>query len=96
MNKLIFLGLIPILTLSISNVYASGPEYDYDEKYENVPGAPECWYDGYADGKNNPFNHDRNDECDNEGMGNQYYRAFIHGCVASDNSKETCEDFTDQ
>jgi glycerol uptake facilitator-like aquaporin len=22
-----------------------------------------CWFDGYADGRDNPFNHDRNEEC---------------------------------
>lgn len=79
--------------LTIPNVYASGAARDYDEAYEDVPGAPECWYDGYEDGQNNPFNEDRNEECKDKG--NQYYRAFIHGCKAANNSEETCERFTD-
>jgi hypothetical protein len=54
------------------------PERDYDERYEDIPGAPECWHDGYTDGQDHPFNHDRNEECKDNG--NQYYRAFIHGC----------------
>jgi hypothetical protein len=32
---------------------------------EDIPGAPECCFDGYADGQDRPFNHDRNEECIN-------------------------------
>ena len=34
---------------------------------KNVPGANECRYDGYADGKDHPFDHDRNRECKDKG-----------------------------
>lgn len=75
-------------------VYAGGPERDYDERYEDIPGTNECWYDGYADGQDHPFNHDRNEECKDKG--NQYYRAFIEGCKSVEgNTEETCEIATD-
>lgn len=55
---------VPIpLANNINNVYSGGPERDYDERYEDVPSANECWYDGYADGKDHPIDHDRNREC---------------------------------
>ena len=96
-RKLIF--LIPIYgILLISNplyAYATGATRDYDEAYEDVPGAPECWYDGYEDGQNNGFNQDRNEEC-GEDKGDQYYRAFIQGCIDANNSKDICERFTDE
>jgi hypothetical protein len=31
---------------NINNVYAGGTERVYDERYEDVPGANECRYDG--------------------------------------------------
>jgi hypothetical protein len=31
------------MPITISNVNAGGPRLDYDERYEDVPGAPECW-----------------------------------------------------
>ncbi|MGH9982510.1 MAG: hypothetical protein ACRD8W_00965 [Nitrososphaeraceae archaeon] len=49
--KQLLLAIIPLLMLAtISNVYASRPRLDYDERYEDVPGAPECWVDGYDAG----------------------------------------------
>ena len=30
--------------------------------------ANECWYDGYTDGKDHPFDHDRNRECKDKGI----------------------------
>jgi hypothetical protein len=50
-------------------VYAGGVARDYDEKYDDIPGANECWYDGYLDGENNSYNHDRGDECKDRGGG---------------------------
>ena len=75
------------------NVYASGPEYDYNEKYENIPGVVDCWHDGYVDGQGSDLNQDRNDEC--RDVGNQYYEGFIQGCKDAGNTKDTCELFTD-
>lgn len=97
------LKLLPMLLIIVigaavsahlSVVHAGGSERDYDERYKNIPGAPECWYDGYADGQDHLFNHDRNEECKDKG--NQYYRAFIHGCLSVEgNTKEVCESATD-
>lgn len=58
-------------------------------KDTKIPGAPECWYDGYADGQDHPFNQDKNEECKDKG--NQYYRALIHGCLSVEgNTEEVC------
>lgn len=79
---------------SIQFVFAGGSERDYDEAYEDIPGANECWFDGYADGQDHPFNQDRYEGCKDKG--NQYYRAFIHGCLSVDgNTQEICESATD-
>lgn len=92
---IIFLVVISMLTGSIHFVYAGGPEWDYDERYEDIPGAPECWHDGYLDGGDNPFDHDRNEECRDKG--NQYYRAFIHGCMSVEgNTEDICVSATDK
>jgi hypothetical protein len=39
-------GLPIPLANNINNVYAGGTERVYDERYEDVPGANECRYDG--------------------------------------------------
>jgi hypothetical protein len=100
-NSYLKLSLILVLIVIAASasgnllvVYAGGPERDYDERYEDIPGTNECWYDGYADGQDHPFNHDRNEECKDKG--NQYYRAFIEGCKSVEgNTEETCEIATD-
>lgn len=76
-----------------NNVNAGGPRFDYDERYEDIPGAPECWVDGFDDGLEKPIDQDRNEEC--EDKGNQYYRGWLAGCVDAGNTRETCERFTD-
>jgi hypothetical protein len=30
-------------TTAINHVHAGVPRHDYDERYDDVPGAPECW-----------------------------------------------------
>jgi hypothetical protein len=75
-------------------VYAGGPEHDYDERYEDIPGAPECWTDGYVDGQDGPYDHNRSEECRDKG--DQYHRAFIHGCESvQGNTRDVCESATD-
>ncbi|MGH9952795.1 MAG: hypothetical protein ACRD5J_14315 [Nitrososphaeraceae archaeon] len=96
--KLVLLALLLVAVvgsgMSMTNVYAGGARMDWDERYEHIPGAPVCWVDGYDDGRDNPFDHERNEEC--EDKGNQYYRAFIHGCASVEgNTEEICENFTD-
>jgi hypothetical protein len=96
-NSYLKLSLIIVLIVIAASVsgnllveYAGGPERDYDERCEDIPGANECWYDGYADGQGHPFNHVRYEDCKDKG--NQYYRAFIEGCQSVEgNTEETCE-----
>lgn len=45
---------------TIPNVYAGGARSDWSDFYDNVEGAPKCWHDGYIDGRDHPFDHDRN------------------------------------
>jgi hypothetical protein len=100
-NSYLKLSLILVLIATATSVsgnllvvHAGAPERDYDERYEDIPGTNECWYDGYADGQEYPFNHDRNEEC--KAKGNQYYRAFIEGCKAVEgNTEDTWERATD-
>jgi hypothetical protein len=97
----IFLGLIPVLMLTISNVYASGARSDWSDHYSDYEGAPECWQDGYDDGQNGPFDQGRHKECvfdipkDVSNFNEPYYEAFVHGCRHAGNTEETCEKFTD-
>ena len=65
------------LANNIKNVYAGGPERDYHERYEDVPDANECWYDGYTDGKDHPFDDDRNRECKDKGIVFVSNRSFL-------------------
>lgn len=96
----VFLAVVLVVSVSVNGykyaVYASGPKLrlDWDEKYEDIPGAPEWWVDGYDDGLENPFDHDRHEECKDKS--NQYYRAFIVGCKDACNTEEICEQFTDK
>lgn len=90
---LLVLAIYPIL-LATSAVYVyANDAWDYSEKYEDVPGAPECYHDGYLDGQNDDFDHGRNKECKDKG--NEYYSGFINGCQAEGNDKDVCENFTD-
>ena len=91
---LILIAIAASVSENLLAVYAGGPKRDYDERYEDIPGANECWYDGYADGQDHPFNHDRYEDCKDKG--NQYYCAFIHGCKSVEgNTEDTCESATD-
>jgi hypothetical protein len=47
----------------LPNVYASGPEYDSDDRFDHIPSAGQCWVDGYRDSDNGVFDQDRNEEC---------------------------------
>ena len=67
----------------IDSVYAGGPRHDYDESYEGVPGAAECWTDGFDDGVNDSFDENRDEECKDKG--DQYSRGFNAG-------RESCTD----
>jgi hypothetical protein len=51
--------------------YATGPEWDCDEDFIDIPGACLCWNEGYTADR---FNQSRSDECANKG--NQYFAGF--------------------
>lgn len=81
----VMIGAI-VATFMVSGIisaFASGPRHDYDERYEDVPGAPECWTDGFDDGVNDSFDEDRDEECADKG--DLYSRGFNAGT-------ETCTD----
>jgi hypothetical protein len=96
-REFVYMAVAIVIFIALQQtVFATGAARDYDEAYEDVPGAPECWYDGYEDGQNNGFNQDRNEECGSD-KGDQYYRAFIHGCKSVEgNTEDICEAFTDE
>ena len=50
MKELLLVNLLLLTVVTVSNVYGSGPRLDYDERYEDILGAPECWVDGYDEG----------------------------------------------
>jgi hypothetical protein len=85
----------------VPQVYAGGARSDWSDHYDNIPGAPECWQDGYDDGQNDSFDQDRHEECifdvpeEVSNFNEPYYEAFIHGCRHAGNTEETCERFTD-
>ena len=40
---IIFLFTISVLMVTSTHVvFAGGPKWDYDERYADIPGAPEC------------------------------------------------------
>jgi hypothetical protein len=74
----IILVLMP-MPITISNVNAGGPRLDYDERYEDVQGAPECWVNGYDAGFAGDYDRNRADEC-KDIPGDQYNRSWPYGC----------------
>jgi hypothetical protein len=40
---------------ALPNVCASVAREDWSDKYDDMPGAPECWVYGYDDGQNIHF-----------------------------------------
>lgn len=75
-----------------SNIKEGNDSINYDSLKEEIAGK--CWDDGYEDGRNHPFDHDRNRGCDD--YGRSYYDGFIAGCVSVEgNTKEVCELATD-
>jgi len=80
MGNLLLITIISLLMLTaIPSAYAGGPRLDYDEAYEDVPGAPECWVDGYDAGFAAVYDKDRANEC-NDIPGDQYNRSWPYGC----------------
>jgi len=93
--------LVPIVFVY---VYAGGARMDWSEKYDDIPGAPQCWVDGYDDGLENPFSQERHKECifdveEDVGKlccsGRPYYEGFMYGCMDPGNTRDACERVTD-
>jgi hypothetical protein len=104
----LFFGLIAaaaLITILPNLAYAGGPRGDWFGEYADIPGAVECWYNGYDDGQSKRFDQDRHRECifddeavkkfENEDRDKPYYKAWIIGCRYAGNTEETCEDFVD-
>jgi hypothetical protein len=54
-----------------------------------------CEADGYEAGQDGPFSQELYETCQEIGGGDEYYDAFIEGCMDADNSREVCESATD-
>ena len=53
-----------------------------------------CYDDGYEDGQNNPFDHDRRSGCSD--YNSSYYNGFLAGCESVEgNTKDICKRFID-
>jgi hypothetical protein len=49
--KYVMAGIIIVLAMTLSQpAMGSGARMDWSDKYTDIPGAPECWVDGYDDG----------------------------------------------
>jgi hypothetical protein len=93
--KQLFLVIIPLLIVTaICNVYAGGPRLDWDQRYEDIPGAPECWIDGYDAGFAQKYDQDRADECADI-PGDQYNASWSYGCIDSGLTEADCNDIKD-
>jgi hypothetical protein len=103
MILLFFLAAMPLLVVSSSTPFAfsTGARSDWSDHYDDYPGAPKCWQDGYDDGLDNPFDGDRHRECifdvprEVSSFNQPYYEAFMHGCRDAGNTEETCERFVE-
>ena len=53
--------MVMIVNTSVNTAFAGGPRMDWDERFEDIPGAPECWVDGFDNGKVDSFSQSRKD-----------------------------------
>lgn len=91
-----------LLIPGITSAFAGGAREDWSDKYTDIPGAPECWVDGYDDGQDNPFDQDRHRDCIFNNVEKSesdlccnckpYYEGFMYGCMSVEgNTQEDCE-----
>ncbi|MGE5662118.1 MAG: hypothetical protein ACM3X1_07720 [Ignavibacteriales bacterium] len=90
MNRLIFLTPLLLLLVLLPSVYAGGPRLDYDQAYQDIEGAPECWRDGYDAGFAGVYDRERAREC-SEIAGDQYNASWPYGCKDGGYSEYRCE-----
>lgn len=85
------LAIIPVLMVLVPNVYAGGPRLDWSEDYEDIPGATDCWVDGFDAGFAGKYDKDRAQEC-NDIPGDQYNASWIYGCKDAGYIEDECND----
>jgi hypothetical protein len=94
----LFLVVVLVISVSVTGynyaVYAGGPRLDWDERYEDTPGAPECWVDGYDAGFSGKYDKDRADEC-KDIPGDQYNASWGHGCKKARYLPNECDHIKD-
>jgi hypothetical protein len=85
-------GLVTVMIVStnISTAFAGGPRMDWDERFENIPGAPECWIDGYDAGFAQKYDKVRADTCADI-PGDQYNASWKYGCIDSGLTDTDCD-----
>lgn len=76
--------------LLVPNVYAGGPRADYDEAYQDIEGAPECWVDGYDAGFAGVYDRQRANEC-SKIPGDQYNVSWKWGCEGGGFDEYRCK-----
>lgn len=84
------LATVMVLSTSVSAAFAGGPRMDWDERFEDIPGAPECWVDGYDAGFAQIYDKVRADEC-KDIPGDQYNASWKYGCIDSGRTETDCD-----
>ncbi len=100
-REFIYMAVAAVIFISVVQaVEGSSSEWSN----ENIDALVDCTDQGYDDGQNNQFDHNKFRQCEAlsesidsnlEGEKSTYYEAFINGCIDAGNTRETCEDFTD-
>ena len=80
MLNITFLSLIVLLIIPAANVYTGGTRSDSDERYNQIPGAHECWIDGYDAGFFGKYDEDRANECNEIPGQSKDPEQKKHGC----------------
>ena len=102
MNKLVFLGLTIPIFLFLVPIQVQGSSEGWSN--ENIDALIDCTDQGYDDGQNNQFDHNKFRQCEAlsesidsnlEGEKSTYYEAFINGCIDAGNIRDICEGATD-
>jgi hypothetical protein len=71
LTLIIGIAAVIILSVSAGTAFASGPRFDWDD---STPGAPDCWIDGFDDGREDKYKQGRGDECRTDDDDNPYYK----------------------
>ena len=93
MNKLIFLAVIPILMLTVPNVYAGGPRFDAPE--DGTQEEIDCYREGWEQGFAHKYHEDRAEECEEDGK-DWYNITWEDACIDSGQTKQDCDVFKEE